>query len=107
MIAALLPYIKWTLEAQFGKIATTQVLEWFKPMACLHAVDAYWDPKEECICNKSDDMLNVAMVDEEGLYWEMDLVEILLAKQKKIKVDDESVTNSVSMVKMAISSIKP
>ncbi len=33
MIAALLPYVKWTLEARFGKIATKQVPKWFKPTA--------------------------------------------------------------------------
>jgi len=30
MIAALLPYIKWTLEAQYGKVANKQVSKWFK-----------------------------------------------------------------------------
>jgi len=106
MIAALLPYVKWTLEAQFGKTATTQVPKWFKPMARIRAADAYWDPKEECVRNKSNDMLNVAMADEDGLYWETDAVETLPAKRKKIKVDDESITDSVSTVKTAISSIK-
>jgi len=33
MIAALLPYVKWTLEASFGKVATSQVPKWFKPSA--------------------------------------------------------------------------
>jgi len=51
-------------------------------------------------------MLNVAMANEDGLYWEADLVEVLLAKRKKIKVDEESVTDSMSTVKMAISSIQ-
>jgi len=106
MIAALLPYVKWTLKARFGKVATTQVPKWFKPMARLRAADAFWDPKEECVQNKSDEMLNVAMADEDGLYWETDLVEVLPAKRKKIKVNEESVTNSISTVKMAISSIK-
>jgi len=106
MIAALLPYVKWTLEAKFGKVATSQVPKWFKPTARLRAADAYWDPKEECVRNKSDDMLNVAMADEDGLYWEAEAVETLPAKQKKIKVDDESVTDSVSTVKTAISSIQ-
>jgi len=51
-------------------------------------------------------MLNVAMADEDGLYWETEAVEALLAKRKKIKVNEELVTNSVSTVKTAISSIK-
>ncbi len=106
MIAALLPYIKWTLEARFGKIATKQVPKWFKPTARLCVADAYWDPKEECVCNKSDEMLNVAMADEDGLYWETEAVEVPQAKWKKIKVDKELVTDSVSTVKTAISSIK-
>jgi len=33
MIAALLPYLKWMLEAKHGKVATTQVPKWFKPVA--------------------------------------------------------------------------
>jgi len=45
MIAALLPYVKWTLKAKFRKVATLQVPKWFKPTARLHAADAYWDPK--------------------------------------------------------------
>jgi len=106
MIAVLLPYIKWTLEAQYRKVANKQVPKWFKTMARIRAVDAYWDPKEECICNKSDEMLNVAMADKDGLYWEADATEVIPAKRKKIKVDKESVTDSVSTVKTAISSVK-
>jgi len=30
MIAALLPYVKWTLEAKYGKVAQSQVPKWFK-----------------------------------------------------------------------------
>jgi len=33
MIAALLPYLKWTLETKHGKVATAQVPKWFKPAA--------------------------------------------------------------------------
>jgi len=35
MIAALLPYLKWTLEANYGKMATSQAPKWFKPAARL------------------------------------------------------------------------
>jgi len=66
----------------------------------------YWDPKEECVHNKSIEMLNIVMADEDGLYWEVEPTETILAKRKKIKVDKESVTDSVSMVKTAISSVK-
>jgi len=65
-----------------------------------------WDLKEECIRNKSNEMLNVTMADEDGLYWEADAVEVIPAKRKKIKVDKESVTDLVSTVKTAISSVK-
>ncbi len=106
MIAALLPYVKWTLEEKFGKVAQSQVPKWFKPSAHVRAADAYWDPKEECIRNKSDEMLNVAMSDTDGLYWEIETAEIPNPKRKKIKVDKESVTDSLSTVKTAISSVK-
>jgi len=33
MIAALLPYVKWTLEVKYGKAAQSQVPKWFKPAA--------------------------------------------------------------------------
>jgi len=106
MIAALLPYVKWTLEVNYGKVMKSQVPKWFKPAARIWAADTYWDPKEECVCNKSDEMLNVAMSDEDGLYWEVEVIKTLPAKRKKIKVDDESITDSVSVVKMAISLVK-
>jgi len=46
------------------------------------------------------------MLDKDGLYWEVEVTETLPAKRKKIKVDEESVMDSVSMVKTAISSVK-
>jgi len=49
MIAALPPYLKWTLEMKHRKVATSQVPKWFKPAARIQAVDAFWDPKEECV----------------------------------------------------------
>jgi len=106
MIAALLPYTKWTLEAKYGKVATSQVPKWFKPAARVRAADAYWDPKEECVRNKSDEMLNQALSDTDGLYWEIDTADAIPTKRKKIKVDDESVTDSLSTVKTAISSVR-
>jgi len=35
MIAMLLPYIKWMLEAKYRKVAQSQVPKWFKPTAWL------------------------------------------------------------------------
>jgi len=106
MIAALLPYLKWTLEAQYGKIATAQVPKWFKPAAHLRSTKAFWDPKEECVRNKSDEMLTVVLSDTDGLYWETDVQEQATPKRKKIKVNDESVSDSISTVKTAISSVR-
>jgi len=106
MIAALLPYLKWTLEAKHGKITTAQVLKWFKPVARLRSTEAFWDPKEECVHNKSNEMLMAALSDADGLYWEADAQEQAPPKRKKIKVDDKSVTDSISTVKTAISSVR-
>jgi len=33
MIATLLPYLKWMLEAKHGQVAISQVSKWFKPTA--------------------------------------------------------------------------
>jgi len=106
MIAALLPYTKWTLEAKYGKVATSQVPKWFKPAARIRAADAYWDPNKECMQNKSDEMLNQALSDTDGFYWEIETAEAIPTKCKKIKVDNESVTDSLSTIKTAISSIR-
>jgi len=51
-------------------------------------------------------MLNQAILDADRLYWELDSVDLVLAKRKKIKVDEESITDSLSMVKMVISSVQ-
>jgi len=50
-------------------------------------------------------MLMAALSDADGLYWEADAQEQVPPKRKKIKVDDESVTDSISTVKTAISSV--
>jgi len=81
-------------------------MKWFKPAARLRSNNAFWDPKEECIRNKSDKMLTAALSNANSLYWEAEVQEPVTPKQKKIKVDDELVTDSILMVKMAISSIK-
>jgi len=57
MIAAILPYLVWTYEADFGCVATSQIPKWFKLAAQTHSQDAYCHPKEEYICNKSNEML--------------------------------------------------
>jgi len=83
MVAALLPYLTWMLETKHGKVATAQVPKWFKPAARLQATDAFWDPKEECVQNKSDEMLNLVMSDADGLYWEVAMPNPNPPKQKK------------------------
>jgi len=50
-------------------------------------------------------MLLVALLDSDALYWEVE-VELTVPKCKKIKVDNESISDSISMVKTAISSVK-
>jgi len=69
-------------------------------------VDSYCDPKEECIHNESDEMLALAISDSDALYWETDMTKLATPKCKKVKVDEESVTDSLSTVKTAISLIK-
>ncbi len=47
MIARMLPYLQWKFgldDKKKGKIA-----KWFKPAARAQALDAYWDPVEECV----------------------------------------------------------
>jgi len=58
------------------------------------------------VCNKSDEMLNLAISNADRLYWEIDTPNPNPPKHKKIKVDGKSVTDSMSMVMMAVSSIQ-
>jgi len=51
-------------------------------------------------------MLITALSNANSHYWEAEVQEPVAPNQKKIKVDDESVSDSILMVKMAISSIK-
>jgi len=53
MIAALLPYVKWILEARHGKVTTSQVPKWFKPSSCICTPDTYWDPKKNVFGTKA------------------------------------------------------
>jgi len=94
------------LEVKHGKVATAQVPKWFKLAAQLRSNDAFWDPKEECVKNKSDEMLTAALSDTDGLYWEAEVQELATPKRKKIKVDKKSVSDSILTVKMVISLVK-
>jgi len=83
MIAAMLPYLVWMYEANFRRIATSQIPKWFKLAARSCFQDAYWDPKEECMCNKSDEMLLEAISDFNNLYWESDICGMSPTKMQK------------------------
>ncbi len=107
MIAGMLPYLQWKFgpdEKKKGLIA-----KWFKPEAHTHAVDAYWDPKEECVKNTSDTMLTVAMADDDNLYWatEKPLPDPASPKRKRVQLEDESLDDTVSMIKSGLSTKKP
>jgi len=51
-------------------------------------------------------MLVAALSDADSLYWEAEVQEQAPPKWKKIKVNNESVTDSISTVKMAISLVR-
>jgi len=55
------PIVEMDVKVTHSQVATNQVPKWFKLAARLWAADVYWDPKEECICNKSNEMLNLAI----------------------------------------------
>jgi len=59
--------------------------------------------KDECVKNQSDLMLVVALDDNDALYWEEDTTKPLSPKRKQPQAEEESLDNSVSMVKMAMS----
>jgi len=47
MIAGMLPYLQWKFGADNKKKG--YITKWFKPAVRARAVDAYWDPLEECV----------------------------------------------------------
>jgi len=98
MISALLPYLQWTISKDKGDQAGPLIAKWFKPVACTHAIDAYWDPHDECAKNASNRMLALANNDTNDLYWAVDVI-APTPKWKQAQADDESLDNSVSTVK--------
>jgi len=102
MILAILPYLTWKISKVKGDQAAPLIAKWFKLAARAQAVNAYWDPCNECMKNVSDKMLEMANTDMDDLYWALDVV-VPSPKCKRNQVDEESLDNSVSMVKMAIS----
>jgi len=80
--------------------------KWFKPVAHHRAKDSFWCPKDECVKNQSNLMLAAALADDDALYWEMDAVKPPSPKQKHPQVEEESLDDSVLMIKTAMSAKK-
>jgi len=72
MISALLPYLQWKFTKEKGDHVTGIITKWFKPDAQAWATNAYWDPKNECVKNASNKMLECATTDMHNLYWEVE-----------------------------------
>jgi len=62
----------------------------------------YWDPHKECVKNTSDCMIDLSTTDTDDLYWTTETI-TPAPKHKHIQADDESLDDSTSMVKMAVS----
>jgi len=106
MIAGMLPYLQWKFAPDDNKKG--QIAKWFTPTARARALDAYWDPVEECVKNTSDKMLGVAMADDDDLYWEAEkpAPDPASPKQKQVQVEEESLDDTVSTIKSGLSTKK-
>jgi len=101
MISALLPYLQWKVCQVKSEQAGPIISKWFKPEARARTVNAYWDPREECVKNASDCMIDLSTTDTDDLYWATE-TSIPAPKQKQVQADDESLDDSTSTVKTAI-----
>jgi len=101
MISALLPYLQWKVCKTKSDQAGPIISKWFKPEACTRAVDAYWDPQDECVKNASDRMIDLSNTDTDDLYWVTE-TPAPTPKRKRVQADEESLDDLTSMVKMAI-----
>jgi len=102
MISALLPYLQWKVCKMKSDQVGPIIAKWFNPEARAQAVDAYWDPREECIKNASDRMIDLSTTDTDDLYWATETA-TPTPKRKQVQANDESLDDSTSTVKMAIS----
>jgi len=105
MIAAMLPYLLW----RYAKGSSTNasiIKKWFKPAARRRAEDAFWDPKEGCVKNQSDLMLDAALTTDDDLYWEQETQKPPSPKRKRQETEEESLDDSISTVKTALSAKK-
>jgi len=106
MIAAMLPYLLWQHVHSKSGPKVLALKKWFSPMAQRHADDAYWCPKDECVKNQSDETLAAALVDNDDLYWEMDVMKLPSPKQKWPQAEEESIDDTVSTINTAMSAKK-
>ena len=107
MIAGLLPYLLWKFAGSDSRKKSI-ISQWFVPAARQRAEDAYWDPDDECVKNTSDLMLSSALAaDDDALYWEQEDDAPKSPKRQKVHVEEESLNDSVSTIKTAVSTRKP
>jgi len=68
MIFTLLPYLQWKFTKEKGNHMAEIITKWFKLAACLHTIDAHWDPWDRCVKNTSDKMLEIATTNTNDFY---------------------------------------
>jgi len=103
MIAAMLLYLMWLHAQSKSGPKASALKKWFKPAAQCRAEDAFWCPKDECVKNWSDLMLAAALKNDDALYWEVDITKPPSPKCQQPQAEEESLDDSVSMVKTAMS----
>jgi len=104
MIAGLLPYLLWKFVGDTDTHKRSIISQWFIPAVQQQAEDAYWDPQEECVKNMSNLMLSLAFATKDNaLYWEQDKETPKSPKRQNVQVEEESLNDSVSTIKTAVS----
>jgi len=81
------------------------IAKWFKPVARAQVADAYWDPKDKCVKNTSNQMLAQVLTEMDDLYWIAD-VPPPSPKRKWAQAEEEMLVDSISTMKMAVSTKK-
>ncbi len=106
MIAGMLLYLQWKFRADNKKKG--YIAKWFKLAVQARAVDAYWDPAEECVKNTSNKMLTVVIADDDDLYWaaKKPPPDPASPKHKQVQLEEESLDNTVSTIKSGLSTKK-
>jgi len=79
------------------------ISKWFKPAARQWAEDALWKPQEECLKNTSNLKLVLVLDNDDALYWEQEDNAPKPPKWPQVPVEEESLNDSVSTIKMAMS----